>query len=719
MAADNTISLQLKVQDDGSVVLEKFQVNAQEAFRKVETASQSLLGKMKNHWVEMAAAAYGAWITISKGWNLAEEAAGYMEQMTALDNLAAKYNTTAQSIVQSIQQAANGQISQAEAAKVAAKSLMEGMNPEQLTKFMTMTTALTNATGQKVGEAFESISQALASGKTKALHQMGIIVDLNKAYDDYAAKLGVTSDHLTEHAKQVAGVDAVLKQYDATIRKLGSAPESIDDKMEKFTSRLKDIKLLLGEGIIRGAAGVIALFEFMGSVVNSAVGAVAYGVQKLFEVLAKLPGAGKYFEGMGVLAKETADQFLGASKIGLQDAINNFTLMAKIGDDAQKKAGGLKIGGGKDPLVESSASKLLEFRLQKEREAADKAAQTSNDPWLVLVQKYADQEDDLRKAAGARTVEDLRKMAQTNLGIKKAYAALDKEFEADVNAQVVKDAETAAKQSEEILKRKLENEAKMRELSGPVVSETIQINDAYLKEREQLMALYATKQELREFDVINAMEAAHKISKVEADEARNRLMLTAKTEKLIMDMKFTAAGQAVALLQALGAQGRVFAVAAIAIQKASSIAQIAMQTQVAASAALLPPPVGLGPVAGQALAAQIQTWGNISMGLVAAQGLAEMAQATGAMGGGGVSAGSAGGPPIQTSNQNNGYRYFDYQQTQYGSGWKPGEGQGPGVTINIHGDIYDKAAFDKKVINVVDQNIKDDGSTKKVIRRYM
>lgn len=64
--------------------------------------------------------------------------------------------------------------------------------------------------------------------------------------------------------------------------------------------------------------------------------------------------------------------------------------------------------------------------------------------------------------------------------------------------------------------------------------------------------------------------------------------------------------------------------AAFAAQKGMAAAQVIMQANVNAMAAMAPPPLGLGPVAGQAMAAQIKGMGYASAAVIAAQGFAGM-----------------------------------------------------------------------------------------------
>ncbi len=125
--------------------------------------------------------------------------------------------------------------------------------------------------------------------------------------------------------------------------------------------------------------------------------------------------------------------------------------------------------------------------------------------------------------------------------------------------------------------------------------------------------------------------------------AGRRLVIERNLQNQIMGFKFAAANQAAALLNVLGNKNEAFAVAALAFQKGLAIAQVFIQTEVAAAAALLPPPVGLGPLLGAALAGKIRLFGKLSMGLIAATGIAQLAGAggggpSGVGGGGGVGA---------------------------------------------------------------------------------
>lgn len=100
-------------------------------------------------------------------------------------------------------------------------------------------------------------------------------------------------------------------------------------------------------------------------------------------------------------------------------------------------------------------------------------------------------------------------------------------------------------------------------------------------------------------------------------------------------MKLGAAQEAIGIMRQTAGDGMAMQIAGLAAQKAIAIAQIKINTEMAASAALAAPPIGLGPIAGQGLAAEIRAMGYVSMGIVAASAVIEGMQISGKRAAGG------------------------------------------------------------------------------------
>ena len=69
--------------------------------------------------------------------------------------------------------------------------------------------------------------------------------------------------------------------------------------------------------------------------------------------------------------------------------------------------------------------------------------------------------------------------------------------------------------------------------------------------------------------------------------------------------------------------------------------------------------------------------------------------------------------------ENGGYRYYSYEQSHYGSGWRPGEGPSGGDTYVVHGDVYaqDGDAFRKKVVGAFGDDVRQRGDSLDIIQK--
>ncbi|MGT9852012.1 hypothetical protein ACVSD9_24865 (plasmid) [Vibrio parahaemolyticus] len=151
------------------------------------------------------------------------------------------------------------------------------------------------------------------------------------------------------------------------------------------------------------------------------------------------------------------------------------------------------------------------------------------------------------------------------------------------------------------------------------------------KEREK--EFYATEQEefqrkqdeaiQREIDAFIRKED-EKTRKAE-QAARQRAATEQRLEQQVLSMKFGLASQGLSLIEQTAKEGSFIQKAAFAAQKAMAAAQVYMQGEVAATAALAPPPIGLGPIAGVGQATAIRALAAASAGLIMGQAIAGMA----------------------------------------------------------------------------------------------
>lgn len=145
--------------------------------------------------------------------------------------------------------------------------------------------------------------------------------------------------------------------------------------------------------------------------------------------------------------------------------------------------------------------------------------------------------------------------------------------------------------------------------------------------------------------------------------------------------------------------------AAFAVQQGIAIASTIMNTQVAAAAALAPPPIGLGPLAGAPYATMIQAMGAASVGIIAGQTLASFEG--GGLTGSGARSGGMDGKGGMLAMLHPNEKITDLHK---------GQGESKVVHVNFNIQANDTAGFDRllnsrrgQIVNMINQAVNDRG----------
>lgn len=214
---------------------------------------------------------------------------------------------------------------------------------------------------------------------------------------------------------------------------------------------------------------------------------------------------------------------------------------------------------------------------------------------------------------------------------------------------------------------------------------------AYLSARAKLYQSYGSTNETQQAADLAAFDATTtaKLNAMKDEDAQREYFMLREMERqgmvvaydrenaalrvqIAQDMATGLAQTFQLLYQASGNASRKY----FEMYKAAAIAETIISTY---SAAMKAYDFGAkaGPVVGAAMA-------SIAVGAGMAKVAAIRAQGFGSGAGAGASgAGGGAGDYGSVGQNNNPYRYFNYEQSKYGSGWRPGEGQGQtNITIN-------------------------------------
>lgn len=296
---ERSLDVRIGAFDGFSATMNKFN----SAMDGVESSASGAVSKMqasfnnlKSHWLTTTAAIAAAGYTLSRAWNIAETAAQFEEQKTALDALASHYGMTATSMISSIQGAADGTVSAVDAISVANKALIMGLNPSQLEVFTSAAQRLSGALGGDTVAAFEKLTTATAIGQERQLKSLGILVDLNGAYEKYGRGL-------TEAEKQAINFQVVSKGLDEALRKMGPDVTSAADAMDRFKATAADLWLTFGKVLISAASFVSGGLLFVSSGFMELFNSITNILSKIAALGERLPWVGEKFKGVAETLK--------------------------------------------------------------------------------------------------------------------------------------------------------------------------------------------------------------------------------------------------------------------------------------------------------------------------------------------------------------------------------------------------------------------------------
>jgi phage-related minor tail protein len=276
--------------------------SAKAGMQGLSDVSASVSDRMTAHWekfkgayIAVTAAVASAAATIRKAWDAASKAADYLEQMTMLDALAAKYDTTAQAIVAKVKEMSDGLISSSMAASVSMAALAKGLTPEMVYDLAEASKTLSDVMGVTANEAFKTMAEALEANKTKTLKLAIGIIDLKDKY-------GEISDTWTEAQKQLAFLNMIKEKAAQITRDLGDAEDSVSDKMERFKNQISAVGREIGMVLIRGVMILLAVFQDLNA-------QIIYHIALWDQLWGKQDMAAEGFRQSADLAKKAADNF--------------------------------------------------------------------------------------------------------------------------------------------------------------------------------------------------------------------------------------------------------------------------------------------------------------------------------------------------------------------------------------------------------------------------
>lgn len=287
MAANAKVAIELYVDDKGTLRIKEFGSQSQESFQKAEQAGTAAAGRVRSAWDSVSASfmtIIGGIFAMKEAWDLANMAAQAEQERVAFANMAASYGANGDIILAKLKEVSDGTIDTMTMIRNAGTAMMMGIAPDDIVGLLEIAKATARQTGQTTVQAFEDISLAVGRQSKMILDNLGIILDVEKANQEYAKALGKTSQALTDTERKQAFMVATMKAGKELMARLGEQSDTTADKFQRFTAKLEDAKIKLGAGLVQ----TFFLFE---GVLNATAAAALYvsgGIFKVIESAASL-----------------------------------------------------------------------------------------------------------------------------------------------------------------------------------------------------------------------------------------------------------------------------------------------------------------------------------------------------------------------------------------------------------------------------------------------
>ena len=381
-----------------------------------DMAEPSHFQKIKDNWLVMIGAIIAAWAAVSKAVDYAKLGAAALQTEESFKNVTASYGVEGDKLLAKMQEVSAGVIDQTDLMQRATKALQQGLSAEQIVNLLEVARSSARIAGTDIVSAFDGITNAVANQTTRALKLYGIVIDQNKAMEDYAKKLGISKDALNEQMQSQALATATIEEGNRQMQAMGNITLNASEKIQMANAQLHELKETIGKGVLNAIQGLGGTLYWLAS--GAMVAAAAIMI-----VNAACAYANLHFEEAKKLSKDASAMFdaageVAAKSVALWDGISMATAEAAeaskglakqqqttadgavIAAAKQKDAAEIAIAAKKAQVTAFEADMNYEIALERQRYSQGKI---SLDEYLDFVKTR--QEEHVRQMIALKEME--------------------------------------------------------------------------------------------------------------------------------------------------------------------------------------------------------------------------------------------------------------------------------------------------------------------------
>ena len=184
------------------------------------------------------------------------------DQGIAFNQLAKSAGVASEEVLASMQEMTNGTITRLDLMRTASQANLLGIGFTEMPKLLEIARASAVATGQSLSFMFDSIVTGIGRGSPLILDNLGIILKIGEANQNYAEQLGKTVEEMTTAEKKQAILNATLIAGEDIINKVGTAVDGMTrvEKVDALKTSFQERKTELGERLAPMAGRTFEIF---------------------------------------------------------------------------------------------------------------------------------------------------------------------------------------------------------------------------------------------------------------------------------------------------------------------------------------------------------------------------------------------------------------------------------------------------------------------------
>ena len=159
-----------------------------------------------------------------------------------------------------IEKVAGGIIDSGDAMKIAMRGLSEGLQPAQIVTLTDAARQLAKSIGVDAVDAYQDLTEAITTGQSRRLKEIGITIDQEQALKTYAASIGTTVEQLSTAGKAQALFNAVMEKAGPIIETNRKVNDEFGEAMQRLAVAVQNVKEVFGVFVNTTALALSAWF---------------------------------------------------------------------------------------------------------------------------------------------------------------------------------------------------------------------------------------------------------------------------------------------------------------------------------------------------------------------------------------------------------------------------------------------------------------------------